>query len=59
MRAVDIHHVRSDGAAECEQCNDLRPDSTRERARLHAFLRDHTVRFVIHDVTVYTRKATS
>lgn len=58
MPAVDIERIRTDGRAECDQCKDLNPDSTRERARMHAFLRDHTTRFVIEDTTVY-RRATS
>lgn len=57
MPRVDIQRFRHAGMAECEQCGG--PTSwTRERARQHAAERGHTVRFVIEDTTVYTRKAT-
>jgi glutamate mutase epsilon subunit len=56
-RKVTIRRFRLDPAAECDDCKDLPRDATRERARLHAEMREHTVRVVIQDVTVY-RKAT-
>lgn len=59
MSDLEIRRFRGDGEAECENCVLLRPDSTRERARLHAKQRGHTVRFVIRDTTIYQPEGTS
>jgi hypothetical protein len=56
MAKVNIERFRSQTTAECEQCDRLHPDSTRERARQHAAVLGHTVHVVIEDTTVY-RKA--
>jgi hypothetical protein len=50
---VVIKHFRHQGTAECEQCKNLHPDSTRERCRVHVRQTGHRVRFVIEDVTTY------
>lgn len=55
--SVRIERFRSDGMAECEGCDDLHPDSTRERARQHADRTGHTTRYLIEDTTVYRRAA--
>ena len=57
-RALTVERFRYQGMAECENCNDLHPDSTRERCRVHVQRTGHTVHFVIEDVTKY-RPATS
>ena len=52
--AVAIKRYRNYGAiADCEQCDKLHPDSTRERCRVHVQQTGHTVRYLIEDVTVY------
>ena len=56
--ALITERFRQPGIAECENCNDLHPDSTRERCRVHVHQTGHTVRFVVEDVTKY-RPATS
>lgn len=54
---VDIRRHRAGAnTAECEDCDRLLPDSTRERCREHAARTGHTVRFYVEDVTIYTRK---
>ena len=53
MASAATTRVRHEGMAECEQCDRLHPDSTRERCRIHVNQTGHTVRFVIEDVTVY------
>jgi len=53
-KAIEITRHRSDGRAICEQCSRLPRECTRERARQHADQKQHTVRFVIEDTTVYT-----
>lgn len=50
---LEIRRGRREGVAQCTDCDKLRPDSTRERARQHAKQRGHIVRFVIEDVTTY------
>jgi hypothetical protein len=52
-KRVVIKHFRHRGMAECEQCSNLHPDSTRERCRVHVQQTGHHVRFVIEDVTTY------
>jgi hypothetical protein len=39
--------------AECEQCDRLHPEATRQRARLHVRQTGHTVRYTVEDVTKY------
>jgi len=50
---VTINRFRYGHMAQCEQCNQLHPDSTRERCRLHVQQTGHKVRFLIEDVTTY------
>lgn len=52
-KRVVIKRFRHQGTAECEGCNRLHPDSTRERCRAHVRATGHKVRFVIEDVTAY------
>lgn len=59
-KAIRITRSRSEGLAYCDQCPHVRGvDWTRERARVHADSKQHTVRFVIEDTTTYlpTRRA--
>lgn len=56
-RTVTIRRIRLDPIVECEDCRDIPQDATRHRARLHAEMREHTVRVRIQDITIY-RKAT-
>lgn len=51
-KRITIRRIRTDGRAECEQCR-TRREWTRERARQHADRHQHTVRFVIDDITIY------
>ena len=51
--ALAVGRFRYPGRAECENCNDLHPGSTRERCRVHVQLTGHKVRFTIEDVTAY------
>ena len=53
MKGLKITRFRSHSYSECEGCDKLHPDSTRERCRLHAQQTGHVVRFTIEDVTVY------
>jgi hypothetical protein len=53
MAKITIKRFRYPGAAECEGCDKLHPDSTRERCRVHAQTTGHKVRFLIEDVTTY------
>lgn len=52
-KGVAITHFRHQGTAECENCQRLHPDSTRERCRVHVQQTGHTVRFIVEDVTKY------
>jgi hypothetical protein len=53
---VEIKRMRYPGMAECETCNGLHPDSTRERCRQHADqFPGHHVRYVVEEVTFYER----
>jgi hypothetical protein len=54
-KGVAIERFRQQHVAECENCDKLHPESTRERCRVHVQLTGHTVRFVIEDVTKYQR----
>lgn len=51
--AVKITRVRMLPLAECENCDALSPEATRERSRVHVQQTGHTVRFIIEDVTRY------
>ncbi len=53
MAAVKITRVRRPGMVECEQCSEISPNATRERARTHAARRGHTVHYIVEDDTVY------
>ena len=53
MAKITIKRFRYRGMAECEGCDKLHPDSTRERCRVHAQTTGHKVRFLIEDVTTY------
>ena len=55
QKRITIQRQRGGGVAECEGCDRLHPDSTRERCRVHADRTGHTVRYVIEDVTIYKR----
>jgi hypothetical protein len=55
MSRVTIRRFRHAGTAECEGCDKLHPDSTRERCRVHAEQTGHKVRFTVEDVTTYER----
>ena len=50
---VRILRFRMQGMAECEGCDKLHPDSTRERCRVHVQQTGHVTRFTIEDVTKY------
>ena len=52
-KRVVIKRFRYGHVAECEGCDRLHPDSTRERCRVHVQQTGHKVRFVIEDVTTY------
>jgi hypothetical protein len=53
---VEIKRMRYPGIAECETCNRLHPDSTRERCRQHADHHPgHRVLFTVEEVTAYHR----
>lgn len=52
-RKVEISRVKLPQAVECEGCDILRSDATRERARQHAKTTGHTVRVSVEQVTVY------
>jgi hypothetical protein len=56
-KRIQVQRFKSKGLAECEECGGPPRGWTRERARVHADLKGHTVRFVIRDTTVYSRKA--
>jgi ATP-dependent Clp protease adapter protein ClpS len=56
---VEIHRYHDEGVAECQNCDRLPAECTRERARQHARQRGHTVHFVITDTTVYRPEGTS
>ncbi|TDC35679.1 hypothetical protein E1211_15350 [Micromonospora sp. 15K316] len=53
MSRLDISRLTNPPSVECEQCDRLRPDATRERARLHVHQTGHTVRVLVEHVTVY------
>ncbi len=52
-RGVTATRRRSDGHTECEQCDRLHPQATRERVRQHVSRTGHTARYIIEDTTVY------
>ena len=54
--SVDITRQRSGTTAECEGCDQLHPDSTRERVRRHVKLTGHKARVIVEDSTVYVRR---
>lgn len=54
---VKITRVNMLPTAECENCNKLNPEATRERCRVHVQKTGHTVRFIIEDVTRYEPQA--
>ena len=56
---VEINRFRTQHTAECERCDGLDPDSTRERCRVHAEQTGHIVWYLIEDTTVYKRKGPS
>lgn len=53
-KGVTAKRFRYPATAQCENCNDLHPDSTRERCRVHVQQTGHKVRFLIEDVTTYS-----
>lgn len=53
MKRVTIKRFRYHGTAECENCRQFDPDSTRERCRAHVQQTGHRVRFLVEDVTTY------
>lgn len=50
---IESRRHRSEGMAECEQCNDLAVDASRTDAMRHASKRGHLVHFIVEDSTVY------
>ncbi|BCJ45354.1 hypothetical protein GCM10010168_86230 [Actinoplanes ianthinogenes] len=58
-RRIQVDRFKSKGRAQCEECGGPPRQWTRERARVHADLKRHTVRFVIEDTTIYSRKGSS
>jgi hypothetical protein len=53
VKPVAIKRFRYPGTAECEGCDEIHPDSTRDRCRVHVQQTGHRVRFVIEEVTTY------
>lgn len=53
MSRIKITRLTLPPSAECEDCDVLAADATRERARLHVQQSGHTVRISIEHVTVY------
>jgi hypothetical protein len=58
-KRIQVQRFKSTGRAQCEECGTPPRLWARERARLHVDREGHTVRFVIEDTTVYSRKASS
>jgi len=52
-KRLTVTRTRLPGIAECEHCDGLHPDSTRERVRVHVQQTGHTARYIIEDVTKY------
>jgi hypothetical protein len=52
-KRIEITRRRSAGKVECENCDHLPIDATRERARQHADSAQHLVRVLVEDVTTY------
>jgi hypothetical protein len=52
-KRIEISRRRSPGMVECENCDRLPIDATRERARQHADRNQHLVRVLVEDVTTY------
>ena len=53
---VEISRQKSDPTTQCENCDRLNPEATRERARQHAAKTGHIVHVLIEDVTTYKPK---
>lgn len=56
-KELDIRRLRSEGRAQCLDCDVLRPGATRERVALHVKQTGHIARFVVEEATIYQRKA--
>lgn len=50
---VVIFRARMEPRAECDQCESLHPESTRQRVRQHVQTTGHRARVVVEDITVY------
>lgn len=50
---------RSAGMADCEQCNDLSIEASRDEAMKHAGERGHVVHFIVEDTSVYDGRRTT
>lgn len=53
---VEITRSKSEATTQCENCDGLNPEATRERARQHAAATGHIVHVLIEDVTTYMGK---